>query len=250
MVVVVTGVTGHGLGAALANVLANRGARVVGAGRRVQEGERWMQDVRGGGGDATFIPCDVSRVEDCRRLIESAVDRHGQIDALVNNAGVVGQPPLCESHSISEEYWDRVIDINLKGAFFCSRFALERMIPVESGVIINIASRRAVVPGPKMVAYAASKAGLVQLGVSLAEEFRGTGIRVNNVLLGGVKGESSTAMAAMVRGLDPAAVSALRGASFGGAAAAPLDASVAAEAVAVLLSPACRALTGATVAVG
>ncbi len=251
LVVVVTGVTGYGLGAALADLLGARGACVVGAGRREAEGEAWAQTARRDGTDALFVRCDVSRVEDCRRLIESAVERYGRIDGLINNAGVVGDPPLLDSHLVEENWWDRVIDINLKGAFFCARYALEHMIAHKSGVIVNIASRRALVPGPKMVAYAASKAGMLHMGVSLAEELRGSGVRVNNVVMGGVVGESSAAVTGALREADPAAYAALMATASGGAARGGLlEASVAAEAVVALLEPPCRAVSGATLAVG
>jgi NAD(P)-dependent dehydrogenase (short-subunit alcohol dehydrogenase family) len=246
-VVVVTGVTGFGLGAALAKLLALEGARVVGAGRRVPEGEAWEKAVRRDGGEATFVPCDVSRVEDCQRLIAAAVERYGQVDALVNNAGVVGDPPLLASHQADEEWWDRVMDINLKGAFFCARFAVEHMLPRGSGVIVNIASLRAVAPGPMMIAYAVSKAGMVHMGVSLAEELRGSGIRVNNVLLGGVEGEAGTTVMGAMPDLDPEVRAVVMGPASGRKV---LEPSVVADAVAALLDPACRAMTGATIAVG
>jgi NAD(P)-dependent dehydrogenase (short-subunit alcohol dehydrogenase family) len=252
MVVVVTGVTGFGLGAALGTLLASRGASVVGAGRRVTEGEAWAQDAGLAGGDAMFVPCDVSRVDDCRRLIASAVERHGKIDALVNNAGVVGDPPFVDSYLVTEEWWDRVIDINLKGAFFCARFALEQMVPRESGIVINVASRRAVVPGPRMVAYAVSKAGIVHMGVSLAEELRGSGIRINNVVLGGVIGESNTAVSEALHRVEATAKATLAASAFGGGPGSGqlMSPSVVAEAVAALLEPACRAMSGATITIG
>ena len=250
-VVVVTGVTGYGLGAAIGNLLAARGASVVGAGRRVAEGNAWAEAVGGNGGEALFVQCDVSRVEDCRRLIGTAIERYEKVDGLINNAGVVGDPPLVASHAVSEEWWDRVVDINLKGAFFCSRFALEHMLERGSGVIVNIASRRALVPGPKMVAYAVSKAGLVHMGLSLAEELRGSGVRVNNVVLGGVVGESMTAVQNALRDVDPGSRAGLMAAGSGGVGAAGgLEPSEVAEAVCVLLEPSCRAVSGATLTVG
>lgn len=192
--VVITGVTGYGVGAALANCLAERGARVVGAGRRVEQGEAWERKMRENGADALFVPCDVRRLDDCSRLMEMAAHRFGGIDVLINNAGTVGNPTLVNSHDVDEELWDQVLDVNLKGAFFCSRFAIPHLLRQDRGLILNISSRRATMAGPRMVAYASSKAAMMHMGVSLAEEYRSTSLCINSILMGGVVGESSTAM--------------------------------------------------------
>jgi 3-oxoacyl-[acyl-carrier protein] reductase len=249
-VAVITGVTGYGTGAALYTLLAQEGWAVVGNGRRVDRGEALAARARDAGSDALFVPGDVSRVADCRSLIEATLDRHGRIDALVNNAGVVGDPPLVPSHAVEEEWWDRVVDVNLKGAFFCCRYALAAMVERGEGAVVNVSSRRAQVPGPQMAAYAASKAGLVHMGASLAEEYRGTGIRVNTVVLGGVVGETADAVSAAVGARGDAERAKLTAAASGGVRGGLTDPTLIAQAIAALLSPACRVMTGAVVALG
>jgi NAD(P)-dependent dehydrogenase (short-subunit alcohol dehydrogenase family) len=180
-VVVVTGVT-SGLGRTVARRFAEAGDRVIGMGRRAELGESLARETPG----VTFVPGDVSRVDDCRCLIDRAIEDHGRVDTLINNAGTVGSRPVADSHTVTEELWDEVVDTNLKGAFFCSRFALEPMTAQRSGLILNIASINAVNPLARMQAYNVSKAGLVHLGQGLAVEYRDVGIRVNTIILGGV----------------------------------------------------------------
>jgi 3-oxoacyl-[acyl-carrier protein] reductase len=112
-------------------------------------------------------------VDDCEALATAAMDRYGRIDVLVNNAGTEREEPIVDSHEVTEAQWDDVVDTNLKGAFFCCRYALARMRRQQRGVVLNIASINAIEgPAPaRMAAYSASKAALVQLSRTLAVEY-------------------------------------------------------------------------------
>lgn len=190
LVTVVTGGT-SGLGRAIVELFAQAGAPVVFGARRAAVGADLAGRLTRLGRDATFVETDVRRVGDCAALIDAALERHGRIDVLVNNAGTEGDPPIQPSHLSSEEHWDEVVDTNLKGAFFCCRSALGAMVSQRSGVILNIASINAIEGPTRMAAYSASKAGLVQLSRTLAVEYVHDGIRVNAILIGGVATEQA-----------------------------------------------------------
>jgi NAD(P)-dependent dehydrogenase (short-subunit alcohol dehydrogenase family) len=193
-VAIVTGVT-TGVGRGIAAELARLQVKVLGTGRREELGRELEREVRDEGGELTFVQADVSRVDDCRRTVDAALEAFGRVDILVNNAATVGDPPLVDSHTVTEEWWDQIVDTNLKGAFFCSRFALEPMRAQESGSIVNIASINGVNFGPtRMAAYTASKAGLIALSKNLACEYAAHGIRVNVIILGRTVGDSGEAV--------------------------------------------------------
>jgi NAD(P)-dependent dehydrogenase (short-subunit alcohol dehydrogenase family) len=204
-VIVVTGVT-SGLGTSLARIFAARGATVIGTGRRADRGDALAAEVRGAGLAMEFIQADAASVDDCRRVIETTVQRHGRIDGLVNNAGVVGERPAVPSHTLEEHEWDYVVDINLKGVFFMCRHALEHMRAQKGGSIVNVASMNAVIGLANMAAYNSAKAGVVHMTHTLAVENAAENINVNAILLGGVASEGSDACTRaygkMLRGPD------------------------------------------------
>lgn len=203
--IVVTGVT-SGLGVSIGKVLAARGANVIGTGRRADRGEAVASEVRAAGFTMEFLQADVGKVSDCQRVIETTVQRHGRIDGLVNNAGVVGDRPAIPAHEVEEAEWDYVVDINLKGVFFMCRYALQQMRAQKSGSIVNIASMNAVIGLANMVAYNSAKAGVVQMTRTLAVENANENININAILLGGVASEgseaSSRAFGKILRGQD------------------------------------------------
>ena len=131
------------------------------------------------------LRADVSNIEEVKTLVKKTVDYFGRIDILVNNAGVF---EICPFLQISEDTWDKIIDINLKGTFLCSKLALPIMVKQKSGVIVNMSSMAAKTGGILPVApYAASKAGIIALTKALAREFAPYGIRVNAVAPGVIK---------------------------------------------------------------
>jgi NAD(P)-dependent dehydrogenase (short-subunit alcohol dehydrogenase family) len=207
-----------GLGRAMVEVFAAAGARVVGTARRGELGADLQAAVEAAGGEMVFVPADLRRVEDCERFVQTAVDTYGGVDILVNNAAARPDPPLLAIHETDERNWDDVTDINLKAAFFCTKYALAPMRAAGSGHIINIASFTAVEATAGMAIYCSSKAGLVQLTRVTAVEYGCDGIRANAIILGG----TNTGQGARTAGAQ-ASFSAARPYATGGMASRPLD---------------------------
>jgi 3-oxoacyl-[acyl-carrier protein] reductase len=136
------------------------------------------------GVQALGIPTDVSRSDEVKRMVKQTIERFGKIDILVNNAGTLVVKPMIEQ---SEEEWDRVPDVNLKGVFLCCRHVLPEMIARKRGATVNIASIAALHVTVPHVPYAASKAGVVALTRDLAYEVGRLGIRVNAVAPGPIE---------------------------------------------------------------
>jgi 2-deoxy-D-gluconate 3-dehydrogenase len=179
-VAIVTG-TGSGLGQASALALAQAGAKLVltELPGRTDAAEATAQMARDDyGAEALVLPLDVMQRAQIDGLVSGALDKFGQIDVLVNNAGV-NIPKL--ALDVTEEDWDRVLDINLKGLFFTTQAVGRAMIERKSGKIINIASQMGVVGYWKRAAYCSSKAGVVNLTRVLAFEWAQHGIRVNAI---------------------------------------------------------------------
>src|SRR5262249_36432067 len=182
-VALITGGT-SGIGEATAILFAEEGARVAITGRNQQRGHAVVKRIANNAGRATFIQADVSRADDCRRSVEETIRSLGRLDILFNNAGIFYAHNALEC---SEEEWDLQIDINLKGSFLMSKFALPVMIAQKSGVIINNASGWGLVGGDKAVAYCASKGGVVLLTKAMAVDHGRDGIRVNCICPGDVE---------------------------------------------------------------
>jgi NAD(P)-dependent dehydrogenase (short-subunit alcohol dehydrogenase family) len=176
-VVIVTG-AGSGIGRGIALRFAEEGAAVVLADVNRSQGEAAAQACEAAGGRALFVATDVSKAADCRTLVQKSVEAFGQVDTLVNNAGVNFVKPTL---AMDEADWDRVIDVDLKGTFLCSRYALEVMVPRGQGNIINIASVHTLATLPEAAPYAAAKGGVEMMTKSMAIEFAPHGIRVNAV---------------------------------------------------------------------
>ena len=186
-VAVVTG-GNRGIGAAIARKLALLQARVVICGRDQKQLEIAVREVSDHG-RCTGIPCDITKMEQVESLARSVREQFGVVDILVNNAGVGGfGDPL---HAFSAEAWDRVLNTNLRGVFFCIRAFAPGMIEKRSGEIINISSIAGKNALPNGAAYAASKWGLNGLSYSVAEELRQHNIRVTVVCPGSVHTELS-----------------------------------------------------------
>jgi NAD(P)-dependent dehydrogenase (short-subunit alcohol dehydrogenase family) len=176
-VAVVTG-AGSGIGLGIADRFAGAGAEVVLAEVNVSRGQQAAAGVQARYGKGLFVAADISRAADCRRLMDTALETYGHIDTLVNNAGVNFVKPTLQ---MTEEDWDRVVDVDLKGTFLCSRYALESMVARGQGNIVNIASVHTIATLPEAAPYAAAKGGVHMLTNALAIEFAPHGIRVNAV---------------------------------------------------------------------
>ena len=176
-VAIVTG-GGTGIGRGIATVLAQHGAAVVIANRNAARGEEAAEAIRAAGGRAIFQRTDVTQEADCEQLVRRAVDEFGAVDVLVNNAGVFPRAYLEET---TEELWDGIMDVNLKGPFFCCKYAVPEMRRRGKGSIINIGSPNAFIGLPELFAYSVSKGGLITLSRNLAQALAGDKIRVNFV---------------------------------------------------------------------
>jgi len=181
-VALVTGAT-SGIGEATAILFAKEGASVTITGRNQERGHQLCDTIRRSGGKAIFVAADVRQAEQCRQAIERTVGTFGHLDILFNNAGVFYPHTALDC---SEEEWDVQIDVNLKGTFLMSKFALPEMMRRGSGVIINNSSGWGIVGGDSAVAYCASKGGVVLLTKAMAIDHGRRGIRVNCICPGDV----------------------------------------------------------------
>ncbi|HBT39946.1 MAG: 3-oxoacyl-[acyl-carrier protein] reductase [Thermotoga sp. 50_1627] len=171
---IVTG-GGQGIGAAIAQLLCENGARVVIAEIDEEAGIEREEILKSKGYEATFIKTDVSDEESVKRMVERTVQIYGGVDILVNNAAISSTKNIFER---TLEEWERVIRVNLTGPYICARYCAEQMINRNSGVIINIASTRAFMSEPDTEPYSASKGGIVALTHSLAISLARYRIRV------------------------------------------------------------------------
>jgi NAD(P)-dependent dehydrogenase (short-subunit alcohol dehydrogenase family) len=181
-VVIVTGAA-SGIGRGIALRFAEQRARVVIADVDESGAEETSSTIRNGGGDALVVPTDVARAADAERLIAETLKAYGRIDVLVNNAAILVSKSVADT---SPEEWERVIGVNLTGAFLCSHYALPTMLAQGSGVIIHIASPHAFQTGNTIAAYAASKGGIVALTRQMAMDYGRLGVRVNCVVPGAI----------------------------------------------------------------
>jgi len=182
-VAIVTG-GGQGIGRAIAFALAEQGANVVIADINIEAANTATDEIKGAGYKAVAIKVDISRSEEVNQLVNKTLDMFHGIDILVNNAGVSEPTPTIE---LTEEGWDRVININLKGPFLCSQAVGKHMIERKQGKIINIASVVSQLAHPTQAAYCASKAGLVLLTKVMAAEWGKYSINVNSISPGAVE---------------------------------------------------------------
>jgi len=177
----------RGIGRALSQALAEAGADVVVANRDTESGTQAAAEIEEETGvDTRHITVDVSDEAAVAEMVSQTVEAFGSVDVLFNNAGIVRHVPAEE---LTEEDWDDVVDVNLKGAFLCAKHAARNMIEHDGGSIVNTSSLSAFMGNypQKQASYNASKAGMEGLKLQLASEWAEYGIRVNNIVPGYIK---------------------------------------------------------------
>lgn len=209
--VVVTG-GASGIGSAVARRLIADAARVVVVDVDAAAGRALEEQAQGVGADLSFVRADVSREQDVVAAVGRSVEILGGIDALIHAAGIM-QGQLLDIREFDEVTWDRVVDINLKGAFLVAKHVARVMIPAGRGVMILVASKGGVSVGSGSYAYGASKGGVLGLALTLERHLDPLGIRVHTVCPGDVDTplmRRSLAEGA-AHGGDPAAIEAMLG---------------------------------------
>jgi NAD(P)-dependent dehydrogenase (short-subunit alcohol dehydrogenase family) len=179
-IIVITGAA-SGIGKACAILFAREGAKVVIADINVAGGKKVEREIKNFDQEAFFVKCDVTKPSQIKNLIEAVLKKYKNIDILINNVGIYLHGRV---EKMRERDFNRLIDINLKGPFFCSKYVIPIMKKKKSGIIINISSGLGIVAEPESPAYCASKAGLINLTRSMALEYTKYGIRVNCVCPG------------------------------------------------------------------
>lgn len=182
-VALVTG-AGAGIGRAIALALASNGAHVV-VNDYEPSGEGTAKEVRAMGRESVFLRADISRREEVEEMVRGAGSKFSGIDILVNNAGVGTSPQHRKPvHEFAESEWDRVLNIDLNGLFYCTRAVTAGMVARRAGVVINIASVLGIVPMRLQIPYAAAKAAVINFSRAAALELAPHGIRVNAIAPG------------------------------------------------------------------
>jgi NAD(P)-dependent dehydrogenase (short-subunit alcohol dehydrogenase family) len=238
-VALVTGAAA-GIGRAAAEAFARQGAKVVVSDVTAEAGEAVAAGIRGAGGEAEFVRCDVARPAEVEALVRRTAGLFGRLDCAFNNAGIEGvSAPTAEC---TEENWDRVIGTNLKGVWLCMRHEIPVMLRQGGGAIVNCASVAGLVGFRGIPAYTASKHGLIGLTRTAALEYATQGIRVNAVCPGVIR----TAMVERFTHADPQAEAGLVAAEPVGRMGTPEEV---AAAVLWLCSDAASFVTGHALAV-
>jgi 3-oxoacyl-[acyl-carrier protein] reductase len=180
-IAIVTG-GARGIGGGIATAFAAEGADVVIADVLGEDvAAPVLESIKQVGRRHLLVRTDVSDEQQVRAMVEVALAEFGRVDILVNDAGIVDQKPFTE---LEVSDWDRVISVNLRGVFLCTRFVLPGMLERGSGKVINIASQLGQIGGVEMVHYSASKAGVIGLTKALAREVSARGVQVNAIAPG------------------------------------------------------------------
>ncbi|MCD6233075.1 glucose 1-dehydrogenase [bacterium] len=182
-IAIITG-AGSGIGRATALLFAKEGAKVVVADWSEEGGKETVKEIENQGGEGIFVKTDVSKKEDVEKMKNECLEKFSRIDILVNNAGIL---KFSAFHETREEDWDKVIDVNLKSVFLCSKAVIPEMLKRGKGKIINTASIAGLVGFDKIGPYCASKGGMIALTREMALEYAPKKINVNCIAPGVMK---------------------------------------------------------------
>ena len=177
-VAIITG-AGMGMGQSAAILFAKEGAKVVVVDWVAEAGKETVKTIKEAGGEAIFIKADVSKTEDVKNMVKTTIDTYGKLDVLYNNAAILGEVTFTEN--CSEENWDRIMAVNLKGVFLGMKYAIPEMLKRGGGSIVNTASQCAERGTRNLCAYCASKGGVLALTRVTAMELAKKNIRVNGL---------------------------------------------------------------------
>jgi NAD(P)-dependent dehydrogenase (short-subunit alcohol dehydrogenase family) len=191
-VAIVTG-GANGIGEAYSTGIAQEGASVVIADLDEKRGKEIVDEIEKSGGKALFVRTDVSKKQDAERMVQAAINQFGSIDILVNNAGILYTAPF---EKTTEEMWDKLFAVNVKGVFFCSQAAAVEMKKKRRGKIINISSIAAIGAQASLCAYSSTKGAVLTMTRVFALELAGDNVQVNAILPGTTN--TGMAKAAMV----------------------------------------------------
>jgi 3-oxoacyl-[acyl-carrier protein] reductase len=194
-IALVTGAA-QGIGRAIALLLAQKGADIVISDINLEKAEEMAKEIEALGRKAMAIKVDVANTNDVERMVEAILERFGQIDILVNNAGIARDKLILR---MTEEDWDSVLNVNLRGTFNCTKAVIKHMSKQRKGKIVNIASVVGEMGNVGQANYSASKAGVIGFTKTIAREFAQRGINVNAIAPGYIETPMTEALTEKVK---------------------------------------------------